>query len=93
METIEIAWLKPMLILQILPDGTRKWLERSDGGWILVKEEDAPATADHSHATHGDINFTGTVSVGGEAGLSGSKVLDGKRLTFTNGILTGYEVV
>ena len=25
-------------------------------------------------------------------GLSGTKVLDGKQLTFTNGILTGYEV-
>ena len=26
-------------------------------------------------------------------GLTGTKVIDGKQLTFTNGILTGYEVV
>lgn len=55
--------------LQVLPDGTRKWYERSDGGWSLVKTEDASASASHNHPTHGDINFTGTVSIGGEAGI------------------------
>ncbi len=58
--------------LQILPDGTRKWFERSDSGWAMIKEEDAPASAGHSHATHGDINFTGTISAGGEAGIDTS---------------------
>ncbi len=36
-----------------------------------------------------DGNWTETVTVG----LTGSRVIDGKRLTFTNGLLTGYEVV
>lgn len=53
--------------LQILPDGTRKWFERSDSGWAMVKEEEASASAGHSHPTHGDINFTGTISANGEA--------------------------
>ena len=36
--------------LQILPDGTRKWYERLNGGWALVKTEAAPATANHTHS-------------------------------------------
>jgi len=45
----------------------------------------------HGHPTLGDINFTGTISADGEAGVTGSRVIDGHRLTFKNGILVGYE--
>jgi len=39
----------------------------------------------------GDINFTGTISVDGEAGLTGTRTIDGHTLTFKNGILVGYS--
>jgi len=47
----------------------------------------------HSHSSLGDINFEGAISVGGEAGISGSKIIGDKRITFVNGILTGFENV
>lgn len=33
--------------LQILPDGTRNWYERSDGGWSLVKTENGGISLTH----------------------------------------------
>jgi hypothetical protein len=48
---------------------------------------------EHSHPTHGDINFTGSVSAGGDAGITGSKTLGGFKITFKKGILTGFEAV
>lgn len=53
--------------LKLFPDGKREWYEGSDSGWTLVHTEEAPNTFEH--ATHGDINFTGSVSSGGEAGI------------------------
>lgn len=49
------------------------------------------AALDHTHTSLGDINFTGTISSGGEPGLTGTRILDGKTLTFKNGLLVGYE--
>ena len=65
---------------------TDKWHKQVNGEWV------GTSTPSHLHPTLGDVNFTGTISVDGEAGLTGNKVLDGKRLTFTNGILTDYEL-
>jgi len=45
----------------------------------------------HAHATHGDINFTGTISADGQVGLTGTRTIDGHALTFKNGILVGYQ--
>lgn len=45
----------------------------------------------HSHATHGDINFTGTVSADGEAGLTGQKTIAGYTFTFKKGLLVGFQ--
>ena len=52
---------------------------------------DAHHPETHTHPTHGDINFTGTISADGEAGLTGSRTIDGHTLTFKNGILVGYS--
>lgn len=78
--------------LQILPDGTRKWFERSDSGWAMVKEEEAPALADHSHPTHGDINFTGDVSADGDEGITGEYEGTFKKITISKGIITEFEL-
>ena len=77
--------------LQILPDGTRKWFERADDGWQLVRTEDAPATVQHSHPTLSDTNFIGTVSADGSQGLTGQRTVAGYILTFKKGLLVGFQ--
>lgn len=77
--------------LRILPDGTREWYEPDDDSWQLVKTEPACAELDHSHPEHGDINFTGTVSADGDAGLTGQRTLAGYTLTFKKGLLVGFQ--
>ena len=47
----------------------------------------------HSHPTHGDINFTGTVSADGDEGLTGQRTVGGYKLTFKKGLLVGFEAV
>ena len=78
-ETGDWLWLKP---------STGELFERSGGEWALST---TLSLADHSHPTHGDINFTGTISVDGQEGLTGSRTIEGHTLTFKNGILVGYE--
>jgi len=51
------------------------------------------ADSNHSHATHGDINFTGTVSADGNQGLTGQRTVGGYKLTFKKGLLVGFEQV
>lgn len=82
----KVTWLK------ILPDGSREWYEQDDGSWSLVKSEVAPASADHSHPTHGDINFTGTISVGVVAGMTGEYEGTFKKIKIINGIVTEFEL-
>ena len=99
--------------LQVLSDGSRKWFEKADGGWQLVKSEVAPAevdhvhsqsdidglvdaldskaTASHSHPTHSDINFTGSVSADGDTGLTGQRTIAGYTLAFKKGLLVGFQ--
>lgn len=48
----------------------------------------------HLHETLGDINFTGNISVGGESGITGSRLIPNVgTLTFKKGILTGFVPV
>lgn len=81
--------------LKIAPDNSREWyhFDKDTQSWVLDKTEPAPALLEHTHLELGDINFTGSVSTGGEAGITGSKTLGGYRITFKNGLLTGFESV
>ena len=67
-----------------------KWYDYGDG-WEEMPEQDIFALLNHTHPTHGDINFTGTISVDDYVGISGTRTIDGHTLTFKNGILTGYQ--
>ncbi len=82
------VWVKP------LPDGSEEWYVL-DGGdtWVLYRTVSAKATTDHNHTSLGAINFTGTISSGGTAGITGSKTIGGFKITFKNGLLTGFEAV
>ena len=55
-------WLKPTA------DGVEIY-ELDEGGWVLRK---TVSLANHQHTTHGDINFTGSISSDSEAGIDSS---------------------
>ena len=76
-------WLKP------ITDGMEVYRLES-GGWVLITTVSALG---HSHSTHGDINFTGTVSADGDEGLTGERTVGGYRITFKKGLLIGFEHV
>lgn len=80
------AWVKE------LEDGSQEWyrFDKDLQQWVLDRTEPAYATLNHSHPTHGDINFTGTISANGQAGITGTKVTPIGTLTFTKGLLTGF---
>lgn len=81
------AWVK------VMPDGSREWYSynKDSHQWVLDHTDIAPASVAHTHPTLGDIDFTGAISVGGVAGLTGSRLIPGVgTLTFTKGILTGF---
>ena len=75
------------------PDGSVDWWELTDQ-WRKVLT-DPPlssfALAGHSHPTHGDINFTGDVQVGGYSGIDERVVIGTKRLTFKGGVCIAAE--
>lgn len=75
-----VVWFKPILTGEVVTD-VEVYQRLTDGSWkkLFSKGGDMP-----------DINFTGTVSVDGEEGLSGTKVTPIGTLTFTKGLLTGF---
>ena len=62
--------------------------EFEDGGWVL---KETLSLASHSHPTHGNINFTGSISADGDAGLTGQRTIARYTLTFKKGLLVGFQ--
>ncbi len=79
------------LWMQPLQDGSTKCYELVEDIWILKYTLPIPQSAiDASILIHKqDANSHHPANTG----ISGSKVVDGYRLTFTNGLLTGFERV
>jgi len=91
--------------IKIWLDTSEGMVERDvDGPWAITVDldilaaiashtalPDAHHPQAHSHPELGDINFTGSISSGGEAGLTGQRTIDGHILTFKNGLLVGYQ--
>ena len=79
------------IVSLLLPDGSIEWWQLTDG-WHLIKTEPAieSMASDAELAAHvalPDAHHPANV------GITGSKVVGGFRLTFTNGLLTGFEAV
>ncbi len=74
------AWFKP---------STAEWFEMQPPAdeWVKVSETTALNLAISIHAALPNVHHLANV------GVSGSKVVSGYRLTFTNGLLTGFELV
>lgn len=85
--TNRYTWLKP------LPDGGIELYELVEGVWTLVHSIPAYAIVAHTHSEIGDVNFTEDVYAGGQKGISGSKTIGGYQITFSKGLLTGFEPV
>lgn len=73
-----------------LPDGRREWRERVSGGYNVVKVEDTPVTASHSHEGLDQLQDIITLL---NKGITGSKTIGGYKFTFNHGILLGFEEV
>jgi len=80
----KITWLK------LLEDGSKQWREKVDDDWELVKSEDAPASANHTHENLDQLADIVTLL---SNGVTGSKTVGGYQLTFNHGVLTGFEQV
>jgi hypothetical protein len=47
---------------------------------------------DHQHPSHGDINFTGTISADGVQGITGEFEGTFKKIKIQDGIITEFEL-
>jgi len=70
--------------------GDRQIYEYQDGSWVLIDTQPA-SVPEHSHAEHGDINFTGKIAADGEEGLTGQRTLQGYTLKYKKGLLIGFQ--
>lgn len=62
-----------------------KWYKQVGGEWV-----EAPHP--HSHPTHGNINFTGTVSADGLQGVTGDFEGTFKKIKIQDGIIVEFEL-
>jgi len=76
----------------IIPPGWA-WVKPSTGQLYVMNEDGEWVETDITFAqiVVGNLQVTGDLYAGSNKGLTGSKVFVGKRLTFTKGILTGFE--
>jgi len=68
-----LLWLQPT---------TGKWYKWNGSSWIAIS---APLMAIPENL--GNVNFTGTVKVDGDQGLTGQRTIQGYTLTFKKGLL------
>ena len=83
------AWIK------VNPDGSVSWYSYNKDmqEWVLDRTEPAYSLLVHLHPELGNVNFIGTVSADSAQGITGSRTLGGYKITFTKGLLTGFEPV
>ena len=85
--------------LQIMSDGTRKWYEKSNGGWTLVKTELASVTVDAEGKVSPDniqiknLNITGNLFYDGDNGANSDITVGGIHMVVKEGIVTTLEEV
>ena len=86
--------------LQILPDGTRKWYEKTSGdAWQLTKTENAPAFVDEEGVVTPDniqiknLNITGNLFYNGDNGANADITVGGLHMVVKEGIVTTLEEV
>jgi len=83
--------------LQILTDGTRKWYERLNGGWQLVKQEEPPVTVDGEGVVSPqniqihNLNITGNLFCKGDNGANAEVTAGGLHMVVKEGIVTTLE--
>ena len=78
------AWFQP---------STGKWFELSPDAseWVEKLDETDKAPLAHTHTELENLNITGVLSAAGDAGLTGSRTIQGYTLTFKKGLLVGFE--
>ena len=85
--------------LQILTDGTRKWYEKSNGGWQMVKQEEPSVTVDAegnvlpTNIQIHNLNITGNLFYNGDNGANAEVTAGGIHMVVKEGIVTTLEEV
>ena len=75
------------------PDGSTVWWELTDG-WHLLRTDPAEPMASDAELAIAIAKHAALPNVhhSANAGITGSRTVGGYKLTFTNGLLTGFEL-
>jgi len=82
-----------------LPDGSREWRERINGGYSVVKTESAPVTTDSEGNVTQDnvqiknLNIKSNLFVDGDNGVNKEITVGGLHMVVKEGIITTLEEV